>query len=128
MNRASWLASLLLCFISSGCLVSRATFNDPLERAALTQLEVGVSTAQDAVEVLGAPTEVVQLGLRSAYRYDHTVTKRTGLVLIVVGLLETQTRSDRVWLFFDERGVLSHHGSTFESGAARYGMPWQKRG
>ena len=127
MNRASLLAWVLVCFTSSGCLVSRATFNDPLEPAALAQLEVGASTAQDAVELLGAPTEVVQLGLRSAYRYDHTITKRTGLVLIVVGLLETQTRSDRIWLFFDESGVLSHQGSTFESGAARYGMPWQKR-
>lgn len=127
MKRASLLALVLCCSTLGGCLVSRATFNDPLEPAVLAQLEVGRSTAHDAVELLGAPTEVVQLGLRSAYRYDHTVTKRTGLVLIVVGLLETQTRSDRIWLFFDERGVLSHHGSTFESGAARYGMPWQKR-
>lgn len=125
MRRAPILALLCLCLPS--CLVSRATFNEPLGPGALVGLEVGKSTSGDVVQRLGAPTEVVQLGLRSAYRYDHTVTKRTGLVLIIVGLLEAQTRSDRVWLFFDEQGTLTHHGSTFEAGEARYGMPWQKR-
>jgi hypothetical protein len=115
----------LLALGLQGCLVSRATFNEPLAREALAQLEVGRSDATDVVRLLGAPTEVVQLGLRFAHRYDHTVTKRTGLILIVVGFLETQTRSDRSWLFFDEQGRLTHHGTTFEAGAARYGMPWQ---
>lgn len=120
----------LLVFLAlalPGCLVSRASFNEPLAPDALAGLEVGRSRATDVVALLGAPTEVVQLGLRSAYRYDYTVSKRTGLILILVGFLETQTRSDRIWLFFDEGGLLTHHGTTFESGAARHGMPWQKR-
>ena len=120
-------ALALLALVLQGCVVARETLNEPLWPDTLNELEAGRSTAIDVVARLGAPTEVVQLGLRSAYRYDYTVAKRTGLILIVAVFFERQTRSDRIWLFFDENGVLTHYGVTLESDEARHAMPWQER-
>jgi hypothetical protein len=76
------------------------------------------------VDRLGAPTDIVQLGRRSAYRYDFTNRKRAGLFLILLNFFNEDTRSDRLWLFFDEKQVLSHYGATFSGNKSRYAMPW----
>lgn len=116
---------LALALVSSGCLMSRETANVPLERAKLEALEPGRTTGEEVAHVLGAPNEVVQLGRRSAWRYDFVQTKRAGLFLLVLILQNVDSRQDRVWVFFDEEGVLTHYGSTFEADDARWAMPWQ---
>ncbi len=117
---------LLLLALLPGCFLARSTFNEPLKPEAVARLEPGVTTSAEVMALLGAPTEVVQLGRRSAYRYDATTSKRTGLWLIVVLLSNTDTRSDRVWVFFDEAGLLTHLGSTFDAADPSYGMPWNE--
>ena len=62
--------------LAPGCLISRTTVDQPLDSAALTALEPGTSTAADVVAALGAPDEVVQLGRRSAYRFDYSAYVR----------------------------------------------------
>lgn len=114
---------LLLPLLASGCFVTRATRNEPLSQAAIEGLRPGMS-AREVVERLGAPTEVVQLGLRSAYRYDFTQQKRAGLTLILVTFLNDDERQDRVWLFFDEEGALTHVGATLQAAGSQYAMPW----
>ena len=121
MNR---LTPLLLAALCGGCFLSRGTINEPLSLEAVESLEVGRSTAEDVLRVLGAPTDVVQLGRESAWRYDFTTTKRAGLLLVVVALLNEDTRSDRVWAFFDAEGVLRNLGTTLEGEEAKYAMPW----
>jgi hypothetical protein len=121
---ALWLALLAL---APGCFLSRRAENERIRPATLARLEPGRTSAKQAVEILGAPTDVVQLGRRSAYRYDASVTKDAGLWLLVVGLLGRDTRSDRVWLFFDEAELLTHVGATLESDEAEYALPWSAR-
>ncbi len=118
------LLALAFCCLLGGCFVSRGTINDPISTAKVDGLEVGVSTSADVLKALGAPTDVVQLGSESAWRYDFTSFKRAGLVLIIVSFLNEDTRSDRVWVFFDEEGVLRNIGSTFQGKDAVYAMPW----
>jgi len=118
---AAWLLPLLL----AGCLVSRDTKNAPLDQQLVGRLEPGTTTARDVVEMLGAPTEVVQLGHRSAYRYDYTTTKEMGMLAVVVIFTNKDTRSDRLWVFFDENEVMTHFGKTFAAGDTRYAMPWE---
>jgi hypothetical protein len=89
------------------------------------ELRPGVTNSKQAVELLGAPTDVVQLGRRSAYRFDFKNRKRAGLFLILVNFLNDDTRSDRVWLFFDEDQRLTHYGATFSGDDAQYAMPWE---
>ncbi|MCP3918314.1 MAG: hypothetical protein GY711_22430 [bacterium] len=113
----------LVWLAASGCFFQRTHVNQPIEPARLDQLQPGTSTARDVVEALGAPTDVVQLGKRSAYRYDHKVEKQTGLFLLVLGLRGVDSNADRVWAFFDENDVLTHVGATIEAAEAGYGVP-----
>lgn len=115
---------LALPLLLGGCFLSRGTVNEPLATGAVDSLEVGVSTSTEVLEALGAPNDVVQLGKRSAWRYDFTTQKRAGVLLIIVGVLNEDTRSDRIWAFFDENGVLTDLGSTFQGEDPMYAMPW----
>jgi len=117
------LAALLLLPLCS-CFMSRSTVNVPLESAKIEQLHPGTTTAKEVVELLGAPNEVIQLGNRSAYRYDFTNRKTEGFTVILFTCLNEDTRADRAWLFFDSKDVLTHVGSTFEGNNARYALPW----
>ena len=117
---------LLCCFaVLPGCFISRSSVNEPLDGGQLAQLHPGTTTAAEVLEALGAPTEVVQLGRRTAYRFDAETSKRAGLWLLLVGFVNDDTRSDRVWVFFDENDVLTHVGATLHARDPQYAMPWQ---
>jgi len=118
------IALVFLVVLAPSCFMTRGTVNAPIERAEIEKLVPGKSTARDAVAVLGAPSEVVQLGLRTAYRYEFTTTKRGVLFLIVLGFYNEDTRSDRVWLFFDSSDVLTHVGTTLQAADTEYALPW----
>ena len=117
-------AALLL----TGCFMSRDRINEPLVKQNIDALEIGKSTATEVAVALGAPTEVVQLGRRSAWRYDFTTEKTAGFTLIVISFVNTDRRSDRCWLFFDEADVLRHVGTTLDADDTRYDMPWEEEG
>ena len=119
------LLCLGLVFTLNSCFLSRSTVNQPLQPALFAKLEPGKSTAREVVALLGAPSEIVQLGTRSAYRYDFTNLKRSGFTLIIVNFLNEDTRADRAWLFFDAHDLLTHAGTTFDGAKAQYAMPWQ---
>ena len=118
------LALLFLCVPLAGCFLTRDTTNVPLEPERIARLEPGVTTATQALELLGGPVEVVQLGRRSAWLYEHQRTKRSGLFLFVFTALNTDTQQDRLWLFFDENDVLRHAGATLDAKSAEWVMPW----
>jgi outer membrane protein assembly factor BamE (lipoprotein component of BamABCDE complex) len=117
---------LLACaLLLPSCFIARHSTNEPIDNTQVKKLTPGRSTAKECVQIMGAPSDVVQLGKRFAYRYDHTIEKGAGTFLLVVALFNEDARQDRVWLFFDENGVLSHMGSTFASQRAEYSMPWE---
>ena len=106
-----------------GCFLSRSRTHFPLSPEAILSLVPGSATAADVVAHMGAPTEVVQLGHRSAYRYDYTLQKQASLFLLVLNLTGTESQEDRAWFFFDENNVLTHVGANFQADTARYGVP-----
>lgn len=118
------LLALGLALSTTGCFASRADVNTPLDKARFDALEVGTS-ARDVLATLGAPNQVVQLGTRSAYLYEHTSQKRAGLALILLNMLNEDTRMDRAWLFFDEANRLTHVGTTLESKDVEYSLPFE---
>lgn len=117
--------ALLGCLILPGCFLGRDSINEPIDFEKTRSLVPGQSTAAQCVELLGAPNEVIQLGKRSAYRYDYTSGKSAGMLLILFIVFNEDVRQDRVWLFFDEANVLTHVGSTFASHRTQYSMPWE---
>ena len=108
-----------------GCIMARQSDNEPLDAARIAQLVPGKTTAKEVVDLLGAPTEVVQLHKRSAYHYEHTVTKHSGLIMLVLNFGHSDARSDRLWVFFDENDKLMAVGNTLASHHTQYAMPWE---
>jgi hypothetical protein len=120
------LVPLLALSLLPACLMTRDTTGDPLPAEAVASLEPGRTTAGQALDLLGAPSEVVQLGRRSAYRYEFVQAKLSGFTLLVVAFLNTDTHSDRLWLFFDEADLLTHVGASLNGDRAEYAMPWSE--
>lgn len=115
---------LLALPLLPGCFISRSTVNEPIFGEQIAALVPGQTTAEQAAEIMGAPADVVQLGRRAAWRYEHTVEKQAGLALIVFNMRGVDTHADRVWLFFDEDNVLSHVGASLAGEQAKYSLPW----
>ena len=113
----------VLVLLLASCAVARQRQHQPLPPAEVQAIGAG-DTAASVVERLGAPTEVVQLGRRTAYRYDYTETKSAGLFLLVVGFFNQDTDQDRLWVFLDEDDRVTHLGATLDGGKAEYAMPW----
>lgn len=115
--------SLLALFCLTSCFLGERQVNSPLDPSDLVGLEIGVSTAEEVTAALGAPEQVVEIGNRSAWLFRHDKQKNTGLFLLIIGLYGEDQQSDRVWAFFDENGVLSQLGTTFEAKKAEFGLP-----
>ncbi|MEM1448405.1 MAG: outer membrane protein assembly factor BamE [Planctomycetota bacterium] len=113
----------LLSFTTSGCFLSRSRDNPVLDRQDVEAIVPGVSTQEHVTQLLGAPNEVVQLGRRSAWRFEHTVQKQTALFLVILSLRGVDTQSDRIWVFFDEEGTVTTVGSMFLAKTAEYDLP-----
>ena len=91
----------------------------------MRSLVPGKTTAKEVVEKLGAPTDVVQLGRRTAYRYDASSGKGMTWILVFLNFGSKDTRSDRLWVFFDDKDVLTHYGATFATHRTQHAMPWE---
>jgi hypothetical protein len=124
MHARHVLAALLLSSLPA-CAIGRMTVNEPIDPRRVAELVPGTSTAADATRILGAPSEVIQLGARTAYRYNFEQSKHAGFTIIVLTFYNRDTRGDRVWLFFDAADVLTHVGTTIEGDDPHYVMPWQ---
>jgi len=116
---------LPLALLLGACAIGRRAENEPLDPACIAQLQPGVTTAREVVELLGAPVDVVQLGRRSAYMYRHKRETITGVILVVFNMFNQDERSDRLWVFFDENGVLTHDGATLAADRTRVATPFK---
>ncbi len=116
-------AGLLLC--AAGCAFGRQATNEPIDPTLMQQLTPGRTTAGDVATLLGAPVEVRQLGRRAAWLYEASTTKSTVTFMLIVNLVNQDTRSDRLWLFFDENDVLLHWGGHFAGHRPQYSFPWE---
>lgn len=116
---------VLSLFSLASCGIGYQSTNDPLDAVLIKELQPGTTTAREVVEKLGGPNEVVQLGRRSAYRYDSVATKTAALFLLVINLGNQDTRQDRLWVFFDENDVLTHYGATYGMHRTQFAMPWE---
>lgn len=114
----------LALLLTPGCFLSKSHVNSELDATIMESLIPGQSTADDVLGLLGAPMDVVQLWNRSAWRYDHTQTKDSMLILVIVNFGKTDSKQDRVWVFFDANDVVTHIGGTFEANQVEWGLPF----
>ena len=111
----------LPALLLGGCLLSQNKLNEPIGRKKVEALQPGMS-ATEVVASLGAPAQVVEIGQRTAYRFEFERTKQAGLFLILFNVTHQDTRSDRVWCFFDASDRLTHMGSSLDANDVEYSL------
>jgi len=124
------IAIAMVALSAPGCFLSRAKVEAPLDAEKINEIVVGRSTKEDVVRTLGAPTDILfsnrQLDpLRVfAYEYTYTVTKTSGLTLLIITFLNSDAKRDHVLVFFDDDGVVSAVGSSLNADQASYELPF----
>ncbi len=129
-----------------GCYLSKKRNRLPLDPAQLEEISPGTSTIADTARILGSPNEIVwsngvttpvevrQEGTgvintfmaqgedvyERAYHYRYTVEKRSGFTVIIFSTLSQDTKYDDVFVFFDKAGVVTHVGTSLDSGQVSY--------
>ena len=117
--------SLLILVLCSGCVVlGKNTEFQPLDPTLIEPLVPGQSRAADVSKILGAPSQVVELSNGNAYVYRRSVTKGTGVWLVLVSFVNGEEQHDRVVFFFDKNDLLTHYGVSLNAGKASYGFPF----
>ena len=116
---------LIIVVLLSGCaVIGRGKDFRPFDEQALTQIKPGQTTAAEVTKFFGAPSQIVKLSNGNAYVYARSLSKATGVWLIVLTLANYDTQHDRIVFFINQNDVVTHFGSSFKTGTAAYGMPF----
>jgi outer membrane protein assembly factor BamE (lipoprotein component of BamABCDE complex) len=114
----------------SGCSVmGRRHYEHPLSQDVVAQIEPGMHKAR-VTELLGAPQEILFSNkeldplVEHAYIYEYKVDAGTAIFFVVVNFGRLDSRSDRVIVFLDPAGLVTHVGSSFHSDEASFGFPF----
>lgn len=113
-----------------GCFFSRSLIEAPINATKIGEIVEGVSTKEDVVRILGAPTDILFNNREHdplnvfAYEYTYNVSKTTGLTLILVTFLNSDMKRDHVLVFFDEKGIVCSIGTRFDARKAKYRLPF----
>jgi len=118
------LCILLLVFFLSSCAgwVKNRDYH-PFDAAKLDKLTVGKSTVAEVTETLGAPSDIVKLSNGNAYIYRRSLSKGTGLWLLLLVFGNYEKHYDQVVIFFDKRNIMTHYGVTLDAHKAAYELP-----
>jgi outer membrane protein assembly factor BamE (lipoprotein component of BamABCDE complex) len=139
------LASVVLL---PGCILGRVRDQVPLDAEKVAKIVPGQTSKKEVVELLGAPTyvndriglrvlgkpvqvngagplidELVHSPLDHSYTYEYSDTKSLALYLVIVSFTNQETKRDRVVVFFDQKGLVSHVGATFDAKDVEFRMP-----
>jgi hypothetical protein len=90
----------------------------------LEQCSPGTTTSAQVVELFGAPTRMVKLSNGNAYVYERSVSKGTGIWLVLLSFGNYETQYDRAVFFFDDTNILTHYGLSMNAGDSCYGLPF----
>lgn len=116
---------LITLALLAGCVVmGKNKEYHVLDASGLSKIETGETTASEVTEIFGAPTQVVKMSNGNAYIYKHSLTKATGVSLLVLSFGNYETQYDQMVFFFDMDDVLTHYGVSLKAKEASYGLPF----
>jgi hypothetical protein len=115
---------IMLLWVSGCAIIGRGKDFRPFDEQALTQIKPGQTTAAEVTKIFGAPSEIVKLSNGNAYVYERSVSKATGVWLIILTLANYDTQHDRIVFFINKDDVVTHYGSNFKTDTVAYGMPF----
>jgi len=116
---------LILIILLSGCaVIGRGKDFRSFDEQNLTQIKPGQTTASEITKMFGPPSQIVKLSNGNAYIYNRSLSKVTGIWLILVTLVNYDTQHDRIVFFINQSDIVTHYGSSFKSDSAAYGTPF----
>jgi len=116
---------LIIISLCSGCaLFGKNKEFQPFDVSALDTIAPGKSTATDITAIFGAPTEVVKMSNGNAYIYRRSISKGTGVWLILVSFGNFERQHDQIVFFFDKKDIVTHYGKSLNAEKASYGFPF----
>ena len=115
---------LLMFFLQSCAGWAKNKDYHPFDASGLDKLIPGKSTAAQVTEILGAPSEIVKLSNGNAYTYRRSLSKGTGLWLLIVSFGNYEKHYDQIVIFFDKKNIMTHSGITLDAHKAAYGLPF----
>jgi outer membrane protein assembly factor BamE (lipoprotein component of BamABCDE complex) len=147
MNRT--LAALAFVVLLPGCILGRVRDEVPLDEDKVKKIVPGQTTKKEVVELLGAPAyvndriglrvlgkpvqgagnggplidELIHSPLDHSYTYEYSDTKSFSLYLLIVSFTNQETKRDKVVVFFDEKGTVTHLGATFDARNVEFRFP-----
>ena len=122
-NRTIAIAVLIVLLAVSGCAaIGRNKDFRPFEEKTLVQVKPGQTTATEITKWFGPPAQVIKLVNGNAYVYSRSLSKATGIWLILVSFINYDTHYDRVVFFLNANDVVTHYGSSFDANEAAHGM------
>ncbi len=95
-----------LSLILQGCVVSRGRVGNPIDEASVQKIEKGTSKKDLVVTLLGAPDRMIVGNEKEIFHYYYYDGKSPGLFLLLLNIISVNVRSDNLYVFFDQQGVV----------------------
>jgi hypothetical protein len=115
---------IAIMFLSGCAVIGRGKDFRPFDEQVLVQVIPGQTTAAEITKLFGAPSQIVKLSNGNAYVYNRTLSKATGIWLVLVTMANYDIQHDRIVFFINQKDVVTHYGSSFRSETAAYGTPF----
>jgi outer membrane protein assembly factor BamE (lipoprotein component of BamABCDE complex) len=127
MLKQKWLltAAALWMIFCSGCFVLGTNKKyHTFDSEALKSVKPGQTTAQEILNLFGAPSQIVKLSNGNAYIYHRSVAKGTVIWLFIISFGNYDTQADQIVFFFDNKDLLTNYGVSLNAKNAEYGLPF----
>ena len=116
---------IMVIILGSGCVImGKDREYHPFNSEDLEKLAPGQATATEVTKAFGAPTQVVRMSNGNAYVYKRSLSKATGLSLVLFSMYNIDKQYDQLVFFFDNNDVLTHYGVSLNAGEVSYGHPF----
>lgn len=96
---------ILLCLITSGCVVSRGRVGNPINEQHLQAIQKGVTPRDQIIELLGAPDRIIPGNESDIYQYYYYDAKSPALILLAFNIFSLNVKSDNLYIFIDKQGI-----------------------
>lgn len=123
------LVALASSLVSGCAILGRQQIDQSISPQSVDELRVGMHRSR-VTEIMGAPQDIIfsnkeHDALREhAYVFEHTKTVYTFFTVLITTFGNSDTKKDRVVVFFDDQGNVSHIGASLDADKAAYGFPF----
>jgi outer membrane protein assembly factor BamE (lipoprotein component of BamABCDE complex) len=111
-------------------VLSQTTDGTSISDAQVAAIQPGVSTRADVVRILGAPDHIIYSNLEHDALFERTFQfkrkrrKNTFMTFILLSGSRSETNSDNVMIFFDDKGLVEEMAFRLDMDRPEFGWPW----